>query len=126
MTRASPTSSVGVIPSERSIPPIRSESCSFIWHPKVRIRNVPFTSSRLPCELGGARLADHRDLDLPRVLELLLDLLRDVPCDRLGLEVVDVARGDHHAHLATGLHREDLLDSFVRRADLLEALESLD
>ena len=58
-TRASATSSVGVMPSARSIPPIRSESCSFIWHPKVRIRNVPLTSPRLPCELGRARLADR-------------------------------------------------------------------
>ena len=31
----------GVIPSASSSPAIRSESCSFIWHPKVRIRYAP-------------------------------------------------------------------------------------
>jgi hypothetical protein len=39
-TPAFATSSVGVIPSAVSKPAIRSESCSFIWHPKVRIRYV--------------------------------------------------------------------------------------
>jgi hypothetical protein len=34
--------------------------------------------SELLRELGGARLADHRDLDLARILELVLDLARDL------------------------------------------------
>src|ERR671918_1143026 len=117
------------MPSERSIPPIRSESCSFIWHPKVRIRNILSMRPRLPPlprELRRARLPDHRDLDLPGVLELLLDLLRDVTRDRLRLEVVDVLRRHQHADLAAGLHREDLLDALVRRADLLQPLQALD
>src|SRR3954462_20882 len=72
-----------------------------------------------------ARLADDGDLDLARVLELLLDLLRDVPGEHLRGEVVDVVGLDHHAHVATRLHRVDLLDPGVVRADLLEPLEPL-
>ena len=37
-TSACATSSVGDRPSACNTPAIRSESCSFIWHPKVRIR----------------------------------------------------------------------------------------
>src|SRR5919109_3219728 len=136
-TRASRTSSVGVIPSSRSMPPIRSESCSFIWHPKVRIRKLPSisleatraprpASDGLAGELGRPRLPDHGDLDLARVLELLLDLLRDVARDRLRLEIVHVLRRDHHPHLAARLHREHLLDALVLGADLLQTLEALD
>src|SRR4249920_539882 len=76
--------------------------------------------------LDRTRLAHDRDLDLPGVLQLLLDLFGDVPRHHLGGEVVDVLGLDHHADLATGLHRVDLLDARVARADLLEALEALD
>src|SRR5690606_3832460 len=37
-TSASSTSSVATMPSATNWPAIRSESCSFIWHPKVRTR----------------------------------------------------------------------------------------
>src|SRR5581483_11013642 len=76
--------------------------------------------------LHGPRLSDHRDLDLPGILQLLLHLLRDVPGHDLGLEVVDLPRLDHDADLAPGLHRVRLFHAGVARADLLQALESLD
>src|SRR3712207_659014 len=37
-TSASSSPSAAVIPSASSSPAMRSESCSFIWHPKVRTR----------------------------------------------------------------------------------------
>ena len=37
ITSASVTSELAVIPSAASKPDIRSESCSFIWHPNVRM-----------------------------------------------------------------------------------------
>ena len=46
--RRRPRRPSGVMPSAASSPPIRSESCSFIWHPKVRIRYVRSIASRLP------------------------------------------------------------------------------
>src|SRR5580658_1393585 len=39
-TSADSTSSVGSRPSATRSPARRSESCSFIWHPKVRMWNV--------------------------------------------------------------------------------------
>ena len=73
---------------------MRSESCSFIWHPKVRMKYVPLLVHQTTRLLGvgrrAASLPDHHDLDLARVLELLLDLLGDVAGDDLGLQVVDV------------------------------------
>src|SRR5207253_505894 len=89
-TSAAAASVVGANPSCSSRPAIRSESCSFIWHPKVRIRYRPaigiesssaaFARARggSPGELDGPGLPDHGDPDLSRVLELLLDLLGDV------------------------------------------------
>src|SRR5436309_10915218 len=44
-------------------------------------------------------LSDHGDLDLPRVLELLLHLLGDVAGQDLGGQVVHIARLDHHPDL---------------------------
>src|SRR5919198_5256659 len=130
---------------------MRSESCSFIWHPKVRSRYLPslrgcarfrldsapepprsLTALRLPGRRGllrvldRARLPHHGDLDLSGVLELLLDLLGDVARHDLRGQVVHVLRLDHHPDLAAGLHRVDLLHARVARADLLQALEPLD
>src|SRR5262245_28685550 len=130
---------------------MRSESCSFIWHPNVRSRYLRSlrgparlrldsapepTCSVIAPRLPGARallgvldragLPHDRDLDLARVLELLLYLLGDVARHDLRREVVDVLRLDHDPDLATGLHRVHLLDARVARADLLEALEPLD
>src|SRR5215510_15276986 len=109
---------------------MRSESCSFIWHPNVRSRyRRSVMAPRLPVAphllrvLDRARLAHHRDLDLARVLELLLDLLGDVARHDLRREVVDVLGLDHDPDLAAGLHRVDLLDARIARADLLEPLE---
>src|SRR5262245_4967422 len=127
---------------------MRSESCSFIWHPKVRSRYLrslrgcarlrldsapepprSLMASRLPGllrVLDRAGLPHHGDLDLARVLELLLDLLGDVARHDLRRQVVHVLRLDHHPDLAAGLHRVDLLHARVARADLLQALEPLD
>jgi hypothetical protein len=48
--------------------------------------------------LHGAGLAHGRDLDLPGVLELLLDLLGDVASHDLRREVVDVVGPHHFVH----------------------------
>src|SRR3982751_5002314 len=41
ITSASPSPSAASIPSASNSPAIRSESCSFIWHPKVRTTYFP-------------------------------------------------------------------------------------
>src|SRR5829696_7014782 len=76
--------------------------------------------------LDAADLADHGDLDLPRVLELLLDPLGHVAGEDLGGDVVDVLGLDHDPDLAAGLHGEHLVDPGVAAGDLLEALQALD
>src|SRR5262249_4567100 len=77
-------------------------------------------------EFPGPGLAGRGESDLPRVGELLLDLLGDVARDHLGLDVVDPVGLDHHPDLPAGLHREDLLHAFVPAGDLLQALQALD
>src|SRR5215213_10322650 len=76
--------------------------------------------------LDAADLADHGDLDLPGVLELLLDPLGHVAGQDLGGDVVDVLGLDHDPDLAAGLHGEHLVDPGVAAGDLLEALQALD
>src|SRR5215208_2730732 len=70
-------------------------------------------------------LPDDRDLDLPGVLELALDVARDPVRKQRGRVVVDLLGLDDHADLATGLHRVDLLHAFVLERDVLELTQSL-
>src|SRR5690242_1489451 len=74
----------------------------------------------------GAGLADHRDPDLARVLELLLDPARDLGGEPLGPRVVDLGVLDHDPYLAAGLDRVALLDAGEAVGDLLQLLEALD
>src|SRR3954452_7572333 len=105
------------------MPFMRSESCSFIWHPNV-VTWKRFTA--LTSVVGRPRLPDHRDLDLAGVLELLLDLAGDLVAEQHGAVVVERAGHDHHADLAAGLHRVDLVDAVVAGGDLLEVAQALD
>src|SRR5215831_4175098 len=77
-------------------------------------------------ELDRAGLPDHGHLDLAGVLELILDLARDLVREQDGTVVVDLLRLDDHADLAARLERVDLLHPVVPRGDLLERLEPLD
>src|SRR3954454_14463263 len=123
MRSASARSATSAYPSDSSMPFMRSESCSFIWHPKV-VTWKRFM--RLSSVVGRARLPDHGDLDLARVLELLLDLAGDLVAEQDGAVVVERAGHDHHADLAAGLHRVDLVDAVVAGGDLLEVAQALD
>src|SRR3954453_15387344 len=105
------------------MPFMRSESCSFIWHPNV-VTWKRFTA--LTSVVGGARLPDDGDLDLARVLEFLLDLAGDLVAQQHRAVVVEGARHDHHADLAAGLHGVDLVDAVVAGGDLLEVTQALD
>src|SRR3954447_4307124 len=105
------------------MPFMRSESCSFIWHPKV-VTWKRFTA--LTSVVGRARLPDHGDLDLSRVLELLLDLARDLVAEQHRAVVVERAGHDHDADLAARLHRVDLVHAVVAGGDVLELAQALD
>src|SRR4051794_36436284 len=114
------------------MPFIRSESCSFIWHPKVVTWNDFIRAARVLATGGsagvvrGARLPDHRHLDLAGVLELLLDLARDLVREQDGAVVVERARVEHDADLAAGLHGVDLVHALVAGGDVLEVAQPLD
>src|SRR3954451_24413941 len=77
-------------------------------------------------ELDRPRLADDRDLDLPGVLELALDLAGDLAREQQRGVVIDRRRLDDDTDLAPGLHRVDLLDAGVARGDELELAQPLD
>src|SRR3954451_3072825 len=113
------------------MPFMRSESCSFIWHPKVvtwkdfirfclrRLRQKADVT-RLSSVVGRARLPYDGDFDLARVLELLLDLAGDLVAEQDRAVVVERARHDHDPDLAARLHGVDLVDAVVAGRDLLE------
>src|SRR3954451_3701963 len=63
----------------------------------------PWRAPALLRVLDRARLADHRDLDLARVGQVVLDLLDDVPREAGRREVVDLLGTDEDPHLAAGL-----------------------
>src|SRR5215211_5611666 len=108
------------------MPFMRSESCSFIWHPNVVTWKRFVAGMALTSVVGGPRLPDDRDLDLAGVLELLLDLAGDLVGEQDGAVVVERARLDHHADLAAGLHGVDLVHAVVAGRDVLEVAQALD
>src|SRR4051794_30682515 len=121
------------------MPFMRSESCSFIWQPKVvtwyftlprflvvASSDCESRSYSLASVVGRPRLPDHRHLDMARILELLLDLAGDLVREQHGAVVVERAGHDHHADLAAGLHGVDLVDAVVAGGDLLEVAQALD
>src|SRR4051794_10103976 len=120
------------------MPFMRSESCSFIWHPKVVTWYFMARFSR-PRKLGPespsyysssvvsrARLPDHGHLDLARIFELLLDLARDLVREQHGAVVVEGAGLHHHADLAARLHGVDLVDAVVAGGGVLEGAQAPD
>src|SRR6267142_1269068 len=78
------------------------------------------------CVVNGAGFADHRDFDLSRILELVLDPARDVLREPDRFLVGDLLALDHDADFATGLQRERLRDALERVGDPFELLEALD
>src|SRR5947207_6338995 len=80
----------------------------------------------VPRHVDRPALADHGHLDLPGILELILDLPRDLVGEENGGVVVDVAGPDDHADLAAGLKRVHLLDAGLARRQLFEGRETLD
>src|SRR5215211_4705285 len=108
------------------MPFMRSESCSFIWQPNVVTWKRFVAGMALSSVVGGPRLPDDGDLDLPWVLELLLDLARDLVGEQDRPVVVERVGLDHDADLAAGLHGVDLVDAVVAGGDVLEVAQALD
>src|SRR4051794_29807610 len=118
------------------MPFMRSESCSFIWHPKVvtlyfmarfsRPRKLgPESPSYSSSVVRRSRLPDHGHLDLARIFELLLDLARDLVREQDGAVVVEGAGLHHDADLAARLHGVDLVDAVVAGGGVLEVARAL-
>src|SRR4051812_2898426 len=101
------------------------------WSASARSRLRPRRTTGWSCgrellrEVDRSALADHRDLDLPRVFELLLDVPRYPVRQQRRRVVVDLLGVHDHADLAAGLHGVDLLDAGVAGGDLLEVAEAL-
>src|ERR1043166_6071720 len=84
------------------------------------------TTASLLRVVHGPRLADHRDPDLARILELLLDAPGNLARQSLRARVVDPMVLHHDADLAAGLDGVALLHALERVSDPLERLEPLD
>src|SRR5712691_8664548 len=92
-TSACSTSSVASMPSCSKSPASRSESCAFIWHPKVRIRYVRATGPRL----GEGFRAQARPTG-PRGLRATVAIVHREADGRASFAVdLDVGEG-RHAH----------------------------
>src|SRR5439155_24390875 len=72
--------------------------------------------------VDGSRLPNDRYLDLPRVLQRLLDLRRDVTRETRGREIVDLLRPHDDADLASGLDGKRLFHAVERIRDLFQLL----
>src|SRR3990170_1638918 len=65
-----------------------------------------FRAAHLPRVLDGPGLPENGDLDLPRILQVALDLLRQVARQGGGRQVVNLRRLDQDTDLAAGLNGE--------------------
>src|SRR5690606_9501609 len=73
-----------------------------------------------------AGFPDDRYLDLPRIFQLRLDLLHDVPRQLGRGSIVDLFRFDHDANFAPSLDRIRLIDAFEGVGDSLQLAQPLD
>ena len=80
----------------------------------------------LPRVIDSARFPNNCDLDLPRVLQAFLDLLRDITGQVDAPQIVDRIRLDHHPNLAASLDGEGALDPRERCRDCLERFETFE
>src|SRR5918993_2033002 len=76
-------------------------------------------------ELNGARLPDHGDLDLPWILQLVLDPFGDVPRQPNRRFVRDLFALDDDADFAAGLECKGLRDPVERIGNPFELFEAL-
>src|SRR5687767_5063732 len=73
-----------------------------------------------------ARLADHRDLDLAGIRELLFEGLGDVATDLRGARVVGVLGAGDDPQLAASLDRKCLLHARKAAGDRLQLFHAFD
>src|SRR5206468_13129272 len=81
------------------------------------------TRMSLAGDRRSPRLAYYRHPDFPRVLQRLLDLAGHIPREPCRAEVVDLFGPHDHAHLASGLNRERLVDAFEGVRDRLQRFQ---
>src|SRR5512143_2003153 len=117
----SPAASPGVTPWALRAAISAASSVSIAW-PMA----FPSMSFALACKVHRPCLPDDDDLDLPRILQLPLDLAGDLLGQPRGLGVVHRPRGDDDAHFPPRLNRVHLLDAREFRGDLLDRRQPLD
>src|SRR5256885_3789992 len=116
----STTASPGVTPRALSAP-ISQTSSARISRPIA----VPSMSFALLGNVHRPCLAYHHDLDLPRILHVLLNAARDALGEVVRRAVVDRGRRDHDAHLPARLDREHLLHPRELARDALQVRHPL-
>ena len=73
-----------------------------------------------------AGLTHDVDLDLPGIIQLILDLLDDLAGDNHHSVVIDHIGLEHNPHLASGLNGEALFNAVEGGGNLLKLLKTLD
>src|SRR5690625_7499384 len=84
------------------------------------------THSCLSRKIHCTHLPDHDHLDLPRVLQLLLETTRDLFTHLGHSRIVDPLGIDHDADLTTRLVSETTFYTLEALSDLFQLLESLE
>src|SRR4029077_20464674 len=87
---------------------------------------IAFPSISLAGNADRPCYADHYDLDLPRVLQLALDLARDFVGEPRGGGIVHRFGGHHHAHFPARLNRKHPVHALELGGELLEIAEAFD
>src|SRR3989475_12285658 len=83
--------------------------------PSIIVAPLCTAADGLACNADRPRLANHDHLDLARVLELALDLARDLIGETRRGGIVHRIGCDDDPHFASGLDGEDLLNTLKLR-----------
>src|SRR5260370_27234663 len=94
--------------------------------PSINLAPVCSATEGLACNADRPRLANHDHLDLARILELALDLARDLVGEARRSGVVYRVGCDDNPHFPSGLDGEHLLHPLEFGRELLELGEAFD
>jgi hypothetical protein len=91
-----------------------------------KLPNLPiYQFPNLPGRLCCPGLPNHHHLDLPWILQVILDLFGDLFGQAEGCQIVNFVGIDQHPHFAAGLDGIGLGDAREGIADILKGLDAL-
>ena len=109
-------------PDPVPLPPLWRKKSGGTGSPRIP-PDLSYCSVLLFCVIRYSGFPDHIDLDLSRIFQLGLHLLRDFSGHQNHIVIADLFRYDHDTYLASCLDRKGLIHSLEGIGDILRITE---